>query len=463
MVAFLETIYRTVSGEPFHLVVDEADLFAPQKPQKGDETLLGHMENIVRRGRVKGFIPWLISQRPAVLNKNVLSQVDGLLAFSLTASQDRDALDAWIEGQADKDQGKAIKAALPTLQVGQGVVWLPRHGILKTAAFPRKVTFDSSRQPKRGEKKRTAALRPLDLASLKQRLSTVESEAKANDPKALKAEIADLRRKLANAPAGQTAPDPQAIAAAEQRGEQRGHARGFYEGREFVARTAKENLTGWFRGVQEGMSATIAGIDDLGRQEPLSAARPSTRPILQPPPAPHKANGSHAAVPRPVAAPKGDGTLTGPQRELLRALAWWNHMGDAAPTRAQVAAIAGWRITSGHLRNIASSLSTAGLITYPESGRLALTGEGMKVTPEPDVGATVIGGIRQNLSGPQRQVFDLLLQARTPLPRETVAEQLGWAPTSGHLRNIASSLSTLELVEYPSPGTIGLRDWVLAA
>jgi DNA helicase HerA-like ATPase len=85
MLAFLEAIYRKASGEPFHLVVDEADLFAPQKPQKGDEKLLHFMEQIVRRGRIKGFIPWLISQRPAVLNKNVLSQADGLIAFKLTS------------------------------------------------------------------------------------------------------------------------------------------------------------------------------------------------------------------------------------------------------------------------------------------------------------------------------------------------------------------------------------------
>jgi hypothetical protein len=110
MSAFLESVYRKANGDPFHLVVDEADLFAPQKPGKGDEVLLGHMENIVRRGRVKGFIPWLISQRPAVLNKNVLSQVDGLIAFMLTASQDRAALD-WDQAQADEGQGKRSRAS----------------------------------------------------------------------------------------------------------------------------------------------------------------------------------------------------------------------------------------------------------------------------------------------------------------------------------------------------------------
>jgi hypothetical protein len=60
-----------------------------------------------------------------VLNKNVLSQVDGLVAFKLTSSQDRAALGAWIEGQADRAQGKEILGSLPTLPTGTGVVWLP--------------------------------------------------------------------------------------------------------------------------------------------------------------------------------------------------------------------------------------------------------------------------------------------------------------------------------------------------
>ena len=68
----------------------------------------------------------------------MLSQVDGLLAFKLTASQDRDALDAWIEGQADKAHGKAIKDALPTFKVGEGLVWLPARSILRRQPFPQR-------------------------------------------------------------------------------------------------------------------------------------------------------------------------------------------------------------------------------------------------------------------------------------------------------------------------------------
>ena len=75
MAAFSEALYEA-NEEPLHLVLDEADLWAPQRPIKGWEGLLGHIEEIVRRGRVRGFIPWLITQRPAVVHKDVLSQAD---------------------------------------------------------------------------------------------------------------------------------------------------------------------------------------------------------------------------------------------------------------------------------------------------------------------------------------------------------------------------------------------------
>ena len=37
------------------------------------------MEDLVRRGRARGLGITLITQRPAVLNKDVLTQVDGIL------------------------------------------------------------------------------------------------------------------------------------------------------------------------------------------------------------------------------------------------------------------------------------------------------------------------------------------------------------------------------------------------
>jgi uncharacterized small protein (DUF1192 family) len=137
----------------------------------------------------------------------VLSQVDGLVAFRLTASQDRKALGLWIEGQADRDAGKALLGSLPEKQQGQAVVWLPVRGILDDVTFPPKLTYDSSRAPKRGEAHRRVDLSPLNVAALKERLAHVEAEAKANDPKALRAEITRLKAELTKA--AKNKPHPQ--------------------------------------------------------------------------------------------------------------------------------------------------------------------------------------------------------------------------------------------------------------
>lgn len=51
---FLDRLYRTNRDDLVHLIVDEADLFAPQKPRREDAHLLVTMENIVRRGRNRG-------------------------------------------------------------------------------------------------------------------------------------------------------------------------------------------------------------------------------------------------------------------------------------------------------------------------------------------------------------------------------------------------------------------------
>ncbi|HEY0341113.1 MAG TPA: DUF87 domain-containing protein, partial [Steroidobacteraceae bacterium] len=147
MTAFAETLYQE-NRDTLHLVLDEADSFAPQKPPREGLTLLSRIDEIVRRGRVRGFIPWLITQRPAVLNKDVLSQADVLIAMKLTSSQDRAAIGGWIEGQADRVDAKRILGDLPRLSPGVGVLWAPGHNFLERVKFPALATYDSSAAPR---------------------------------------------------------------------------------------------------------------------------------------------------------------------------------------------------------------------------------------------------------------------------------------------------------------------------
>ncbi len=161
MTAFTEALFAA-NTEPLHLVLDEADLWAPQRAQPDGYDLLQRVEEIVRRGRVRGFVPWLITQRPAVLHKDVLSQADILLSMKLTSSQDREAIGRWIEGQADRAEGRRILAALPQLSQGEGYMWAPSDGVLARLAFPRIRSFDTSRTPQRDKSVAT----PRTLATL---------------------------------------------------------------------------------------------------------------------------------------------------------------------------------------------------------------------------------------------------------------------------------------------------------
>jgi uncharacterized protein len=191
---FAEAIY-TDNRMPLHLVIDEADEFCPQNPMPETKRMLHHVDRIVRKGRVRGFRVMLITQRPAVLHKNVLTQANTLIAMRLTAPQDRKAMQAWVEGQADADQAKEVLGSLARLQRGEGWVWAPELGILTRTTFPKITTFDSSRTPEDDEVVvEPSKLATVDLGEIKASFEAVEKEAKTLAE--LKKQNGQLQREL---------------------------------------------------------------------------------------------------------------------------------------------------------------------------------------------------------------------------------------------------------------------------
>lgn len=452
MLGFLTALHRKASGEPVHLVLDEADMWAPQmlRDKEGDAAkLLGMMETIVRRGRIKGFIPWLITQRPAVLSKDVLSQADGLVAMKLTSAQDRAALGDWIEGQADRAQGKRILAEMPTLQRGQGVVWVPGRGVLTTAQFPLKATFDSSRTPTRGEVKRTLTLKPLDLDALKGKLSKVEEETKANDPRALKAEVARLQRELAareKHPAA--APTPKIDEAAiREKAWNEGHAAAWTD-------AFSEGRTQGFNEALDALKGAVAGI------EPKAIAAPKPRPALAPPAPMMGKQVTAIAHNAPIVAQKAPPPgVTAPQAKILEALAFWRDLGFEQPLRVQVGAAAGYSPSSGGFNNLLGKLRGAGLIDYSAGGRVSLTATGEAAAPPPDE-RTARNRLSSILSAPQQKIVDALPHDGAPMSREDLGVETGYSPTSGGFNNILGSLRSLGVIDYPQKGLVAVELWV---
>jgi hypothetical protein len=336
MAGFCEALYEA-NEEPLHLVFDEADLWAPQRPLPDQTGLLGHIEEIVRRGRVRGFIPWLITQRPAVVHKDVLSQADILIAMKLTSSQDRDAIGGWIEGQADRQKGKRILGDLPRLQRGEGYLWAPSYGILDRVGFPAIRTFDSSRTPKRGERLATPrTLAEVDLTAIVAALAAAETEDHSAKPREDRRRHAQLEQELAAAKAR--------IEILEQ------------ENRELNSRL-------------EGIAALIAGskhalVDAVSPEEPRPKieAKP-VRPIR--------------VVTSNAAAASGD-SLHPAARKLLLALA------QHAPARftwGQAATLAGLKPSGGHFNAGRKSLRESGYIEEAND-LLSATPAGLKAAGE---------------------------------------------------------------------------------
>ncbi len=460
--SFFEALY-VGNRKPIWLVLEEADVFAPQQPMPETARMLGEVDRIARRGRQFGFKLISLTQRPARLNKDVLTQLSTLVALGLTSPQDRDAIKAWVEGAGDRDKAKAVLDSLASLKVGEGWVWSPDHQILERVRFPKIKTPDTSATPKAGEPRKVAKVRgDVDVAALRAALAPGPAAASAG-----------LTRRASEPNAAPTAPASEAeLAAAEQRGYDRGYEAAAKttatEARTFIAELRakcdhfEQRLdSGWFyrdEGSTDGHfpdpkspapSPTVSGKAAATTAKP--AAKYSSEYS-----SPRKVNGG-----APVSKPESVGVLTGPQRQLLKALAWWKAMGHPAPSRAQVAAIAGWKITSGHLKNVAGSLSSAGLITYPRPGAFAFTDAGAAAAPEPDLQATLVESLSSTLTGPQRTAVDaLLVKGGRRLSRSDLARDCGWEPTSGHVKNVIGSLSTLEIVQYPEPGVVELQDWV---
>ncbi len=508
MLAFLTALYKYQSKSLLHLIIDEADMWAPQQifdKEGGAAQLVGKMQNIVRRGRIKGFIPWLITQRPAVLSWGVLSQVVGIVAFTLTSSQDRDAIGRWVKGQADKERWNQIWGQLAELPVGDGLVWVPRRKLFGIQKFPQKTTFDSSRAPRRGEKRTSRKIQPLDVGALKERLQKVEAEAKANDPTALRSEVAKLKnekaaleRQAAAAAAAKPAPpDKDALKKIEQRAIDQAkkqfaplrvaleaamkfiveiNAKDFFKaGGEAVDKEAiKKAILAGMAQVEKLIEARLAGQEkqlaalrseaqrlaarlkavvekageDIKIQVDVRHNEPFT--VTAALPAPRKRSAGNGA---------GDGALTATSLETLGALAWWAAIGIAAPTRKQLAAMLGIKPAGSTMRSRLAALSGAGLIAYPSTSTISLTETGQAAAPPPNTAATLIETIRASLTSVERETFDAIPADQQPISREDLGAALNVEPKGSTMRSRLAELSNRELIHYPG-GMVARQDWV---
>lgn len=199
---FLETLYR-LNRLPLMLVVDEADDICPQKPFGDEAQMVGALEDVVKRGRKKGIGCTLITQRPADLAKQVLTQCEVLVAMRLVHPLDIKAVMEWVHVHADEKSAADMVASLPSLPIGTAWFWSPGWGdMFERIKVRERKTFDSGATPKPGEKfiepKKRAEI---NIVALGAEIAATAERAKANDPKALQARVRQLEAEIKNTPA----------------------------------------------------------------------------------------------------------------------------------------------------------------------------------------------------------------------------------------------------------------------
>lgn len=199
---FAERLYEIKGKDkyktPLHLVIDEADEFVPQHIQRDQTKMFGAFDRIVRRGRASGIGVTLISQRAQAVNKDVLSQIETLIAMRVLHQLDRKALQAWVVAHDTEGKEERFLNSLASLKRGEAWVWSPSWlGCFQRIQVRERKTFDSSVTPKAGQVQVVPQkIAEVNYEKLEAALSATVEKAKANNPDELKKRIAELERQL---------------------------------------------------------------------------------------------------------------------------------------------------------------------------------------------------------------------------------------------------------------------------
>lgn len=346
---FLERLYD-VNREPLLLVGDEFDRYGPQKPMTPEaHVTLGAVDDVARRGRKRGLGLLVLSQRPAVVNKNITSQCELVVTFRTTSSLDQKELREHIGRVSSADQVDETMRTVGGLRNGEAI-FTSQHPDLRlfaTVQLPMPVTFDSSATPKVGERRiEPRELAAPDLAALGERIKATVEKAKAEDPKALQRRVRELEAELKQARAVVTH-DPAALeqARAAERADafrefQRDHA------------TAVDGLKDSIRVYVDAILNVVDGHNSKLAPVPPPAPKAHGRMPMVPPPPQQRAT---------PPGPRGGGHSNGlpvMHRKFLTALA--QH--PKGLTKGQILTHTGYA-SAGATSRAFATLSSEGLIS----------------------------------------------------------------------------------------------------
>lgn len=425
---FAERFYRRKGKVPgaIHLFVDEADMFVPQRTPSGDQRMLGAFEAIVRRGGIRGIGTTLISQRAAVVNKNVLEQIDVLVALRTVGPNDQKAIKAYVDAFGTQEQQEALMASLAKLGLGEAWIWEPGGDLFDRVQIRERRTFNSSATPKAGQQNaEPAKLADVDLDELRDKIAATVERAKEEDPAELRkilkekdAEISRLTWELDQRPDAEPVEIP------------------------VLADGAADGILAAAEKVTEAVAPVLA---ELQRIETSKAPSPKAGGSLRERAA--GVGGVEATAPS-AAQPAGDFELDKATRAILTVLLQY----PEGRTKRQLGVLAGYSPKGGSFNKALSRLRVADLISSGGDPIVALPGAA-KLLPDFEplpTGRALLHYWLGKLGKVEREILTVLYEAEgASLDKVEIAErtEFGYQPTGGSFNLALSGLRTRDLIE----------------
>ena len=455
-------LYRRKQRKPsaLHLFVDEADMFVPQKfPKNGGKEMFDAYDAIVRRGGVYGLGATLITQRPAIVNKDVTTQCETLIALQTTAPQDQDPIFDWVGRNGTDEQLRQIKQSLASLKVGQAWFFSPDSDVFKLIKIRTRETFNSSATPKPGAKPiEPKIFANIDIDKLGAEIAETMERSKQTDPEFLHRQIAQLKRELADKPAAaaqqETKVEIERVEVPVISEDDVNRLREALSGIDAKAGEVLEigrNMQEIAKVVEQVLIATTDTVLRMQRSQQAPAPRPRAQVTSGPGKLPDKS----ITVGFPIRLEtNGNTERTAPQQRILDSMAWLESVGLFNPKRTIIAFLAGQSPRSSGFTNNLGALRSTGLITYPSSDSVGFTDLGRAAANPQQAPMTtdeLQRAVLSRLPRPQANILQVLIgNYPDPVNRETLAIQAAQSPTSSGYTNNLGALRGLGVIDYPS-------------
>jgi len=447
--AFAERFFarKKRAPSPVHLFVEEAHELMPQNPEREQNVMLNRWKRLTRQGRNHGIGWTLVSQAPQSLNKRCLNLAECVITLRLFGEHERKAVTGWVANVAPdpKSAVARVNTESPYLDDGCAFIWSPQwlkmmgERALKIAP---KRTFDSSKTPEPGDLvvEQLPPPKTLDLGMLESAMGELVEQAKQDDPKALRAEVARLRAELAKVQKATPAKPGVSAGAPVVRVEEK---------RVEVPVLRNEQI----KRLEAEVRRMLAAAEDLHSREDRVREIASELAL---------ALGSFATprhvAPRPAAvrvrdpsareqAPSGANGFRKGARAMLLQLA---RMGQL--TRRQLATLAGMSPGSGTFGTYLSELRRAGYVVEEGGSDWAITEAGRAfvgpVDPKPPTTAALVEMWSGRFRAGARSMLATLV-ARYPerLTRDELAGAVNMSPDSGTFGTYLAELRSNGLIE----------------